>query len=345
MSAMVTRDLRLENRRLLDEDLEERRIVPRSLPATVRFETTSICRFACLHCFKRRDSDDGVTMPMALWNRMAEELLPHVDVVQLGFGGEPLHDPHLEDRLSVFGDGAPRLDILTSGVDLAAWATRLAPLVSRLTVSVECLDADLYPMVRRGADVRSVLRGVEEFRAVAEGLPEERRPRLGFRVTLFGGNHSLLPSLVARLAQLGADEIRLVHGVALEENDQDLQIVPRRMDLAVALQRAVLQGRLEGVPVHYPNLSPGPIWPETARTFPADGNLPEVAPWARATIGPDGGISVCCGQDRLAEAVTVPLTDEGFRAAWTSAPLQEVRARAGRIPACGFCPDAEDRHG
>ncbi|MAG55552.1 MAG: hypothetical protein CMJ83_04600 [Planctomycetes bacterium] len=340
-------DLRAQNRRLLTQDLELRRPVPRSLPSRIRLETTSRCNYGCLHCFKRREPDDEPqhTMPMKLWDQVAREVFPHTDVVELGFGGEPLQDPLLAERLATFDPDGPKLDLLTAGLELESWIDRLVPFLGRLTISVEALDQELYPMVRKGADLGVLLRGIEAFRRAIEGLPEPERPRLGFRVTLFGGNHALLASIIARLGQLGAGEVRLVHGLGLEENHKDLQITKRRMDIGVALQRAVLQGELMGVAVHYPPVAPVPVWPEDAARFRADAALPADAPWTRAAVAADGEVTLCCGTRHLAGVPHVALTSKGFRAAWTDPAFQVVRAAEEPVVACGFCPNAEGIHG
>ncbi|NRA97408.1 MAG: radical SAM protein [Planctomycetes bacterium] len=343
---VMAADLREENRRRLRDDLRLRRVAPRSLPATVRLETTTECRLRCLHCFRQRD-ESGEVMDPGLYGRLARELFPHIEVVEFGALGEPLHDPHLGQRLELIDpEAGPRLDLTTSGDGLLAWVDVLVTRARRIVVSIETFDEDLYPHVRKGARLHDVLRGVEAFRCAADAVGGATRPQLVFRITLLRGNHAILPSLVARIGDAGADAIELAHGVPLEGAHEDLQITDQKMDLGVALQRGVLQGRLSGVPVHYPRLAPQTAWSADANRFRADGCLPDDAAWTRATVQPDGTVSLCCPGDRLDGVPSTPLGPGGFRAAWTSEPFQAVR-RAGRaVPACGFCAHAEDpRHG
>lgn len=342
MSAVTQQDLRQQNRRRLEADLRLKRPAPRSLPLTVRLETTTECRLRCIHCFKQRDDSGGVMDP-GLYDRLARELFPHIDVVELGGLGEPLHDPHLRQRLELIDpDSGPRVELTTSGDGLIRWIDHLVPRARRVVVSIETLDAELYPFVRRGATLQDVLRGAEAFRHAAESADTDRRPQLVFRITLLHGNHAILPQLVTRLAAAGADAIELTHGVVLEGAQEDLQITDQTMGLAVALQRAALQGSLCDVPVHYPRLSPRPPWPATATRFRADGCLPPDAAWTRATVQPEGTVSICCPAERLDGARSVPLQSGSFRAAWTSEPLQAVRRAGAGLAACGFCPHAEE---
>jgi len=334
--------LRAENRRLLAGDVAARRAVPTSLPSTVRIETTTECRLACLHCFKQQDSS-GSVMSKELYDRLARELFSRIDTVELGFGGEPLHDPHLEHRLTAIDpDRGPRIDLTTSGDGLESWIGWLAPRARRVTISVETLDAELYPVVRKGARLQTLLRAVERFRLATEAVPAHRRPIIAFRITLFGGNHAILPGLIARLAAAGANEVFLHHGIALPDSHADLRITDRAMDLGVALQRAVLQGQVADVDVHYPKISPRPPWKPEDVGRRRDGGLPDDARWTRASVAPDGAVAFCCPGNRLDGAPTVSMNDSTFREAWTSTTMRDLRTAAGSLPCCGWCPHGEE---
>lgn len=334
--------LRAENARLLADDIRARRAEPRSLPATVRIETTTECRLSCIHCFKQGDHSGSVMSP-ELFDRVARELFQRVETVELGFGGEPLHDPHLARRLEAIDpDRGPRLEITTSGDGLESWVGRLVPRTRRLIVSIETLDPSLYPYVRIGSRLQTVLRAVERFRVSADSIPADRRPRIAFRITLFGGNHAILPTLISRLASLGADEVFLHHGVAVPDSHADLQITDRTMDLGVALQRAVLQGEVCGVAVHYPGIAPRPAWQQAEIGCRADGVLPASSPWDRASIFADGTVALCCGGGSLHGAHSVPMGSDGFRVAWASETFQAMRRSHSRQPACGWCFHAEE---
>lgn len=334
---------RATNRARLQQDLRGRVLRPSSYPAIVRMETTSRCQLSCTHCFKTRDAAAGEDMPLDRFAAIAEEAFPHIDCLELGLSGEPLHDALLGERLALLDASAPRLAITTSGDGLADHLDALLPHLSRLTISLEAVDPEVYEMVRRGADLRGLFRTLAMLRDRLRDLPPHARPRLAFRVTLFGGNHALLAGIVERLGREGADRIDLVNGIVLDDDLADQALGGWETDLGVALQRAIIQGQASGVQVRYPTLPPSPAYPPGFLGLRADGCLPDHFPWTHATVDVDGSLGLCCPRRLLRDSPSTPIGSDGFFAVWTGPRMQEVRRHARSQKACGFCPHAESR--
>lgn len=123
-------------------------------------------------------------------------------------GGEPLEHPSFLEALErVRRYPVARVKLATNGLRLAsdpAFAAQVLPHVNDLLLS-----ADLVPSGLRPFRSPLHLRAVEGLVARLRSTPRHERPRLALNVVIFDARIERVGRELARLAQLGPDELRL----------------------------------------------------------------------------------------------------------------------------------------
>jgi Fe-coproporphyrin III synthase len=164
------------------------------------FYPTGRCNSRCISCdwWKHNGAGD-LTLDEI---RELVATLPSLGTRVVVFsGGEPLLRPEVFDAAALFRARGMTLHLLTSGVLLERFASRVAQQFSRVVVSLDAASDSLYEEIR-GVDALAVLeRGVARLRALAPQVP------ITARATLHRLNFRELPRLVDRAKAMALDGI------------------------------------------------------------------------------------------------------------------------------------------
>lgn len=154
---------------------------PRHISAvkTLRISVTDRCNFRCVYCMPEDKLDWVPRADLLTFEEIVTVAKAAMSHGIRGFkltGGEPLvrHDlPRFVGMLKSL-PGAPEVSMTTNGSLLAEFAAALKTAgLDRVTVSLDTLSAERFREITRGADVRSVWRGIHA--AVAAGF---RHPKI-----------------------------------------------------------------------------------------------------------------------------------------------------------------------
>ena len=164
------------------------------------FYPTGRCNSRCVSCdwWKQSGADDLALDEIA---RVADAL-PALGTRMVVFsGGEPLLRPEVFDAAQLFRDRGMMLHLLTSGVLLERFASRVAEQFSRVIVSLDATTAPLYEQIRGVDALKTVGRGVALLRRLSPDIP------VSGRATLHRANFRELPGLIEYAKSLGLDRI------------------------------------------------------------------------------------------------------------------------------------------
>jgi MoaA/NifB/PqqE/SkfB family radical SAM enzyme len=169
------------------------------LPLAVLYPT-SRCNSRCVSCdWWKSSGEDDLTLGEI--DAVAGQLARLGTRVVLFSGGEPLLRADVFDAAAGFRKRGIALHLLTSGVLLDRFAANVAAHFSRLVVSLDASNEELYRAVRGIAALETLTKGVARMRAVAPGLP------VTARATLHRANFRELPRLVRFAREIGLDGI------------------------------------------------------------------------------------------------------------------------------------------
>jgi MoaA/NifB/PqqE/SkfB family radical SAM enzyme len=163
----------------------------RPTPYVLLFEPSQRCDCRCPFCYHWREHAAGELAPAGIRRVLDEAHALGCRMLLLG-GGEPLVAPHLGETLAHAARRGYRTVVTTNGSRLAERAGEIAPLVARLSVSLDLPD-ERHDALRHRPGL---------FRAAVDGILAAARVGLEARITTNVTRDNLddLPAL-ARLAR------------------------------------------------------------------------------------------------------------------------------------------------
>lgn len=328
---------------------------PPPWPGWVNVENTLRCNLDCIWCVQALvgSTKSGVDMPLALFDRIVDEVLPHVSRLSFSVAGEPTIAPHFLEFL----DRVNTLDLTTELVTNATALHRpglLDRLLPRLGLLIASLDGARAPTVERiraGAQYSRILENLERFQAARIARPSATRPEFLIAMTLSTANIAELPEVVALAARLGADRVVCswlqVHDPMLL--DLSLHAVPGQVEARFAEARAL--ARRLGLGLDLPAEPPavplglaarrmlGHLGDRSRRRSALRAALQRARVrawelrsglearcsflWGRVYLHADGHVSPCCVQGR---PYVGNLGERSFQAIWTGPEMTALRA-------------------
>ncbi len=159
---------------------------PPPFPRRINIETTSLCNLDCLMCPTRSKARADGTMPIALFQRAADEIAAHgAEIVWLHAWGEPLVDARLFERITYIKRyPSIRNVVISTNATLLRGerARRLAESeLDTVVFSLDGVTAETYEAIRRGARFSVVLENVRRF-LEARQARGGRGPRAVFQI-------------------------------------------------------------------------------------------------------------------------------------------------------------------
>ncbi len=173
-------------------------------PATVAIEGTNACNAACLMCGHRSMKRAQGVMSLELYKKILEQLQdwPIRSLLLSGFG-EPLLDPHLEERISLarskgFGN-----------IGLVSNASLLSPEKAKkliwagldlMHISLDGASPETYHKLRPGLDYHKVVGNIDHILSLSP------RPKIHLQVVTLSDNKAEITDL-RRLWERKADRL------------------------------------------------------------------------------------------------------------------------------------------
>jgi len=312
-------DIRALNRALNSEEFRLGRLSLRSKPRYVLVELTQGCNLSCEMCRNSRIPLDARRMPKELFDRIAEDLFPTADIVDLRGWGESLLLPDIAVFIRrVVESGAAMRFVSNLSFHRPDVIQLLTEYHAYVAVSVDTADAALLRRLRGGARLDLIKRNLAEL--VAGYIRRwGSTERLSIGCTVQRPALEGLSGVVELAAEVGIRHLRLF---AVEvPDDSDLSLEGHEEAIASTLVRVVETARRVGVAV-------------SAGTCLGD-VIPPPAPvrsclryWSSATVSYAGLVGFC---DHLIGPLTETegigsLQTESFEALWNGRLIQSLRA-------------------
>jgi radical SAM protein with 4Fe4S-binding SPASM domain len=293
----------------------------------------------CLVAYRPPVNKVTGAMPLSMLRGLVDEL-PELRELTLQGLGEPLLSPHLMDMVRYakargirvgFNSNATLLtrrradELVESGLD---W----------LHASLDGADPETFEGIRAGASFSTVLGNLSGL-AAAKRAAGTDRPRLRVVFVAMRRNVAQLPDLVALLAGMGVDDLRvqnLSHSFADTDPAGAYQQIRSfaaeealwqgaDRDVAAAAFAAARAAATEyGVVLRLPNLDP-PAGPATRPERRDAGHPGCTWPWDAAYVTSAGRVQPCCmvmGDDRVSLG---SLAEQSFTEIWNGPAYQEFR--------------------
>lgn len=190
----------------------------------LEMDITTRCNIRCRMCyfsFDRYFFGKPVYFPPEHFQRLVEDVFPHLHTLTLSLGSEPLTSPHFKDFLrQAHASGVPNISFYTNGLLMgpAVIDAVMTSGVTHVTISVDGATADVYEDIRRGADFARLVSNVEALVA-RRTRDRSLTPILRFGVVMMRSNAHQWADIVSLAARLGVAEISLFHMVVYEGLD------------------------------------------------------------------------------------------------------------------------------
>jgi MoaA/NifB/PqqE/SkfB family radical SAM enzyme len=330
--------LREENRRLNLREYTDGKTELKSLPRYVLVELTQGCNLRCPMCRPDIISTKAASMTRECFDRIADELFPTAEMVDLRGWGESLVLPDVEQFIrSTAKYGAAIRFVTNLSFQRDDVLDCLAEFGCHVAVSFDTADPGLFGHLRRGANLAQVARNIEYLvdRYRKRSLPADL---VYFTCTVQRPALEHLPGIIDFAASRGVREVRLFEVTAKTESELSLANITEEVDLA--LHRSAARARETGVRV-FMGTRLGSM-PENPVGEPAC-----IHPWAYAAITFDGHVGFC---DHLIGPDGSPfllgrLGTNSFEEIWNGPEWQELRREhlttrrilANKFHECDWC--------
>ena len=264
----------------------------------IRLSVTDRCDLRCVYCM----SENMQFVPRAQLLTLEEIEQIATAYVSLGVskiritGGEPLVRKNVMSLFDALGqlDGLQDLTLTTNGTQLAKYASRLkAAGVTRINVSLDTLDAELFTRISRIGHIEKTLEGIQAAiecgfeRIKINSVILKQRNHLEIeRLLEFAIQHRIDISYIENMP-LGVSEDELDHSGSYYSSDQILSNLQQSYDMLPTTEQTA-------GPAKYFRLS---AHPETRIGFisPHSHNFCESCNRVRLTA--EGRLLLCLGQE------------------------------------------------
>jgi radical SAM protein with 4Fe4S-binding SPASM domain len=327
-------DQKRANRALSIEEYANGCVELESRPRALFIELTQGCNLTCPMCRSELIPPSARRMSDALFDRIAETLLPTAELVDLRGWGESLILPEAMARIEtvrLYGAAIRVVTNLSFRRDKVLDALVDADAI--IDVSLDSASPNILEKVRRGAQLHLI---TDNIRYILDRFGHARN--LTMLVTVQRATIATLPGLVDYAADLGVRQMRLFSVTA--DNDSEMSLEQSRDLLDHSLAGAAAIARARGI-----KLTAGTrlgSLPENATGFPVC-----IHPWAYCYVAYNGDVSFC---DHLigpgnAEYVVGNLQSSDFNSIWNGFGLRRIRsehlgkrrADAAQFSHCAWC--------
>jgi MoaA/NifB/PqqE/SkfB family radical SAM enzyme len=314
---------RVANRELNLREFEQRETFLHSLPRVLFLELTENCNLSCPMCRSAGKFDRSRNMSRELFDRVAEELFPTAEIVDLRGWGEStiLKDfPRFVDQTLDYGCRIRLVSNLTA-FNEPTWR-KLVRSGALLSVSFDAGEQETFGKVRRGADMRAVLRHLDVLvdEAHASGVGTGN---IHLNVVVQPASLDELTTIATYAARLGIS--MHLNPIILEEGHPD-RLMYHRPDVVRALADLAEVAEQNAVDVQL-NAALDEVWADDAM---ADKTCTH--PWMYLYVNYRGAVGFCdhlIGSPAAHHLIGDLNTSPSVRQVWNNDDYRSLRAQHG----------------
>lgn len=328
-------------------------------PQAISMEIQPACNLTCAHCpthgkpALHQECNSLKEMDRALFAKIAHEVFPHVDCLNLVGRGEPLMVSNqlwseLVGHLNRYG---VMLVVVTNGCFIRRRITAdILPLIETLSVSIDGGSPETFAKNRGGASFDRVMKAIAYYHDLRKRASLLRRPKLCISWTIKRNNVAELPDFVRLIAPFEPDKFFLRYMVVCEDREQDQSLLDDPQAATGYLQEAYALLEELGVEIIRPPLfeaapqeaiAPAtPCTSDTVALADAGGSDPQRRCPHMFSEGAllANGVMMSC-QAYYAEAVGNLVTAPDFLSVWTGPRMQSLRDGFNTANEWGQCDE------
>lgn len=307
-----------------------------SRPQYVLVELTQGCNLACPMCRPQRLSVKGRTMPLDLFERIADTVFETARMVDLRGWGESLVLQHVEQCIARVARTGADIRFVTNLAMRAPPVDLLARHRCHVAVSIDTVDPQLYEVLRRGGQFERLRENlaalVNAYRRHGVGLD-----RIVVNTTVTAPGLAGLADVVSLAAEMNLPEVRL-SGVTVG-SESELSLDGRDAEVDAAQREAAR--RAESLAVRLATAT------RLGSMSPKSSGAACLHPWSYALFAYDGGVGFCDHLNGPAgeEYILGSLHETPFEEIWNGPVWRALRRehRQARRPSaphfaeCAWC--------
>jgi MoaA/NifB/PqqE/SkfB family radical SAM enzyme len=327
--------LKRANAWIAKHDRREGRSLARNYPVQATIQATWRCNLTCPMCFRQMWPEDVLAdantkeMPLEDFKKVAEEILPYAQTINLSVAGEPLLLTKLPEILEILGYYQCKLEIYSNITPLISdkLMDLVLPHVGILRASIDGATKKTFETIREGAKFEPVMRALERFGRLRAEMPDPK-PRYGIHVTIQKDNVQELPDMVRLAARVKADFVSGDHLLILGPSTKALSVAHDQDTYRAAYEEACRVGKELGIGIE---LRP-PVTQvvagvpmgkrESLEELKKTGEVECPFLWDRVIINYNGHTLACCHPEPPEYAGNAI---EGFWKVWNSPQAQTLR--------------------
>lgn len=326
---------RIRNRQLNIREYYNGQTVLESLPRFLVIELTQGCNLVCPMCRPQRLATKSYLMDDKLFDRIADQLLPTAEMVDLRGWGESLILPNIEARIERVASFGPEIRFVSNfSFRRDRLVDRLAEFGCHVMVSLDSCEPDVLSRVRPGTDLglvqANIIRLVRRISQMSGARPPVVLHAVFQEATLLSAW-----SLAGFCKRVGVETLRVSLATgALAMSAATLAVAAESL-LRLKEECAQLGVALQVLTAIRP------------ATLDSQRQRPCIHPWSYAYIRYDGAVSFC-------DHLIGPTADEytvgnflrtDFMEVWNSPEMRSLRAEhlgarscnASKFDECAWC--------
>jgi radical SAM protein with 4Fe4S-binding SPASM domain len=323
-------------------------------PQELQLVPTNACNIHCSQCPKTWFETDNRHLDPRVYERVREQLFPHIELLHLQGLGEPMIAPlfsHIVEDAALFG---LKIQFVTNAsVMKEAMAHKLAEIGAHVTISMDGGTAETHEKLRHGSRFEKVIQSFEWLRQGACRYPGSGF-QLNINTVVTTMNVHELDLMMDICKRYGVRSWWLMNpGVGDRTDEFARAAIGNHPEALAPLLPALLSHAAEaGVCLIYPGFidkkcDSAPDAPEQPTAVPAvkggrlfPGRCSD--PWRRVFIDVDGWVRPCC---RAIWVGMGNILEEDFRDIWNNEHFLRLRSTVHTNCPPSFCRNCPASYG
>jgi len=321
--------LKLENKKLNDEEKNAGLLVLKSKPQRIVFEVTNRCNLRCEMCAQSSRKFIYEDLDLKIVNKM-EQFIPYTTDVSLFGWGEPLLHKGFLKIFDVVTKYPTDVFVLTNGLALTKSMSEhmISKGLKYLNFSVDGATAATYNKIRRGSDFNEVLINIRSAVRIKTEL-NKKDPYLRLVFTATEKNINEFPDFLRLASSLGMDEVKLLYAIAYDKKMIKNSLFFHQEVTNKVFDEAEKVAKKLGIKLTLPD--------RFSKTSKTTFHKPCFRPWEEVYIQCDGTIRACCFNDKIMG----DLNKEKFEDIWNNKEFQNFRKTINSKNPCEGCKNCQ----
>ncbi len=189
----------------------------------VYIEPTSDCNLNCKTCVRHSWDEEMGLMELEDYKKLIEELKDFKGLQKISFWGigEPLFHPQIAEMVKLASELGVKTQIISNALllDQKMAAALLEAGLDSLVVSVDGTSPETMADIRSGADLKSVIENVQQFRNLRD--KKQKECEIGIEYVIMKSNVDELKGLRKLAFRMGASFIFLINLLSYTEDMSD----------------------------------------------------------------------------------------------------------------------------